>query len=143
MLRCQLQSGRLVTVVASTPLTLEEIAAADVEMCKARQRAVGKVVICADYRQMTLLGPTEVEALVAMFKRHNLGIERSAILSSATSALAVLQMVRIVKEARSPTRKAFHEPAEVQTWLGEILTPEESAALGTALRDASGASGSA
>ncbi|HEY3451911.1 MAG TPA: hypothetical protein VGK67_36470 [Myxococcales bacterium] len=129
MLECQHQCGRLVTVVLSSPLTLEEIAAADLKMAQAREKAGAKVVISADYRAMTLLGQAEAGALLAMFKGHNAGIERSAILSSATSALAVMQMVRIVKEAQSPTRKAFHEPAELQSWLGEVLTPEEKAAL--------------
>ncbi len=129
MLQVRHRHGRVVTVHGASPLSLDDIAGADRDMRAAHLLARDKVVICADYREMKLLGPTEAKAMISMFGLFNEFIERSAILSSSQSALAVLQLVRILREANNPTRKAFDDPAELRAWLAEILTPDEAASI--------------
>lgn len=117
--------GKLVLVKVVSPLTLEEISQADRKMAQTEAEIGGKAVIFADYRATTLLNPTESEALLKMFRSHNEHLERSAILVSEESAMAVLQMSRVVRQANLPTRRSFKDSQEVVAWLGEVLTAEE------------------
>jgi len=129
MLEVRRVEGRLVVVKVVSPLTLEEIAQGDLQMKQSTAEAGGKVVISADYRATRLLNPAEAEALITMFRSHNDSIERSAILVSEESAMAVLQMSRVIKQANLPTRRAFKDPKELIVWLGEVLTPAEGLCL--------------
>jgi len=129
MLEVTRLEGHLVLVKVISPVTLEEIAQADVAMRDAEAAVGAKVVICADYRTTKMLNTTESDALLAMFRSHNDHIERSAILVSEESAMAVLQMSRVIKQANLPTRRSFKDSAELLAWLGEVLTAEERARL--------------
>ena len=86
----------------------------------------GPVVICADHRRLTVLPADHVEKLVAMFRRQNARIDLSAVLVSGASAVAILQMVRVIAEAKNPSRRAFRSPDDVIDWLEPHLTEEEN-----------------
>jgi len=64
-----------------------------------------------------------------MLLKVNARTERSAMLYSASSPTAVMQFVRIVREAANPNRRLFGEVTSLAAWLDELLTPEESAEL--------------
>lgn len=117
--------GRLVESVMRSPVTVEEIRAVDAAMFEAARALRRPIVIIADFRQTKFLLQEDAERLVGVFRHHNESIERSAILVSASSAVGVLQMERLIREAASPVRRAFRDPEEAIAWLDEVLTPPE------------------
>jgi len=62
------------------------------------------VVIAADWRQCQLMSQAAANAMGPMIGDFNARIERSAILGSPTSPVAVLQFLRVVRESRHPAR---------------------------------------
>jgi hypothetical protein len=84
-----------------------------------------KVVIAADWRLCQLMAQPAANALGPMIGSFNARIERSAILGSSTSPVAVLQFLRVVRETRHPARRVFEERRPMLAYLGECLTPEE------------------
>jgi hypothetical protein len=125
--------GRLVEVMMRGRVTLEELDSADRGMAQARRESGAPLVIIADYRQTKFLLEEHASYLAQMFRRHNDSIERSAVLVSATSAIGVLQMERVIREAKHPSRRAFRDPNEAASWLDEVLTPIERARVRVAL----------
>jgi hypothetical protein len=83
------------------------------------------VVIAADWRRCRLMSPAAASAMGAMIASFNARIERSAILGSPASPVAVLQFLRVVRESGHPARRVYEERAPMLTWLGECLTDSE------------------
>ena len=83
------------------------------------------VVIAADWRQCQLMSQPAASAMGVMIGDFNARIERSAILGSPTSPVAVLQFLRVVRESRHPARRVYEERAPMLTWLSECLTDAE------------------
>jgi len=83
------------------------------------------VVIAADWRQCQLMSQPAAKALGLMIGDFNPRIERSAILGSPTSPVAVLQFLRVVRESRHPARRVYEERGPLLTWLCECLTDAE------------------
>lgn len=126
--------GRLVESVMRSPVTLEEIESGDRGMDQAARSMRGaSIVVIADFREAKFLLTEHAAHLTEVFRRHNSHVERSAIVTSASSAVGVLQMERMIREANYPGRRAFRDPQEAATWLAEVLTPAESARLRAAL----------
>lgn len=88
-----------------------------------------RAIIFADWRTCTTFSPDTAERVGLMFTRDNLFVERSAILHQETSATGVLQLSRLIREARNPERRVFSSFPEASTFLREKLNPEESARL--------------
>jgi hypothetical protein len=84
-----------------------------------------RVVIAADWRQCQLMSQQAASALGPMIGYFNARIERSAILGSPTSPVAVLQFLRVVRESGHPARRVYEERAPMLTWLGNCLTDAE------------------
>jgi len=55
--------------------------------------------------------------------------ERSAALARDDAPIAVLQFVRLIRDANLPDRKLFVHPDELYTWLSRVLTAPEQARL--------------
>ena len=83
------------------------------------------VVIAADWRQCQLMSQAAANAMGPMIGDFNARIERSAILGSPTSPVAVLQFLRVVRESRHPARRVYEERGLLLTWLCECLTDAE------------------
>ena len=83
------------------------------------------VVIAADWRDCQLMTQAAASGMGAMLAAFNARIERSAILGSPTSPVAVLQFLRVVRETRHPARRVFEERRPMLTYLGEVLSPPE------------------
>ena len=64
-----------------------------------------------------------------MLARSNPRVIRSAILSSPDQSLANLQVVRLIREAESTSRRHFISADEQYLWLAEVLTDPERARL--------------
>jgi hypothetical protein len=88
------------------------------------------VVIAADWRACALMAQVAANALGPMIGAFNTRIERSAILGSASSPIAVLQFLRVVRETRHPGRRVFEDRFAMVDWLGQFLAVEERARLG-------------
>jgi len=83
------------------------------------------VVIAADWRLCQLMTQPAANALGPMLGSFNARIERSAILGSPTSPVAVLQFLRVVRESRHPARRVFEDRPPMLSWLGECLSEPE------------------
>ena len=88
-----------------------------------------KHVTVADWRRCSVLSASASEQALKMLLAVNPRTERSAMLYSAGSPTAVMQFVRLVREAGNPNRRLFSEATALTAWLDELLTPEESAEL--------------
>ena len=84
-----------------------------------------RVVIVADWRLCQLMSQPAANALGPMIGSFNARIERSAILGSSTSPVAVLQFLRVVRETRHPARRVFEERKGLLAYLNECLSPPE------------------
>ena len=93
-------------------------------MMLARLRPGQRVACCTDVSGAFIFGPEVSEWLIKVMQRDNPVLERSAF-SIGPSAMFALQVERMLKQANSPLRRAFREPAPLLSWLGEILTPPE------------------
>ena len=103
-------------------------------------RSDARIIIAADWRRCTVFGPGTADRAVAMFLRANPRTLRSSILMDSGSPTAVMQLTRIISEAKFADRRLFTSPNEQIAWLGEIMTPEESARLRSFLDRRDGAS---
>jgi hypothetical protein len=83
----------------------------------------------ADWRLCSVMSPSTSERALAMLLTVNPRAERSAILYAERSPTAVMQFVRLIRDAKNPNRRLFSDPVEMATWLAEVLTPEESLRL--------------
>jgi len=88
------------------------------------------VVIAADWRQCQLMSQAAANAMGPMIGDFNARIERSAILGSPTSPVAVLQFLRVVRETKHPARRVFEERRAMLTYLSECLSAAELERLG-------------
>jgi hypothetical protein len=91
------------------------------------------LVLVADWRKCPLLPPLVAEGVVVMLRRNPPLIERNAMLQSPEQATSLLQLTRVVNEARDPQRRVFNDAGALQSWLGELLDDAEQARLHTFL----------
>lgn len=68
---------------------------------------------------------------------------KRAALATDNAPLAVLQFVRLIRDAKLPDRKLFTNPNELALWLAEVLTASERARLATFLAEGQAAPGAA
>lgn len=139
MLSATRRTGRLVTIRIGALVSEAELA--DFE--RALQRAVidvsGPAVFCTDVRSAQVLPEEVASRIVALMRRLNVRLLRTAILLPPLGATVGLQFERIIREAGNPSRRAFRDTHRAAHWLAEILTPDEQAGLSTFLAELSGA----
>jgi hypothetical protein len=121
-------TGRLIEVRVATPLTLEEV-----QQFKEQHRAViGKVrthyVGVVDLLQAQILPGEVADSLIQLLSGAAPLVERTAFLIGA-SAVFSLQIERILRNSNNPQRRAFRDPAQLKSWLGEVLTTHEQERL--------------
>lgn len=127
-------TGRLIQVRIKTPIGVEEIEAMARDIATARASISTRIVGVTDLRAANIL-PTEfADQFIAFLKARNAGVERAAYLMGE-SALFSLQLERLLREVKSPVRRSFRERAELEAWLGEVLTPAERRSLETFLSE--------
>jgi hypothetical protein len=86
-------------------------------------------VAVVDWRFCPVMSPAAAEYLTAQMAGKNSRTERSAALARQDSPIAVLQFVRVIREANHPARRLFFEEDEVYSWLSEVLLPAERGRL--------------
>lgn len=122
-------TGRLVEVTVAPPLTLEEIAGFVDELRGTIQRIPGRYVGVVDLRQADVFPVEVAQALIELLSRMADRVERTAFLIGE-SAVFALQIERVIRKSVHPHRRAFRDAAELEAWLGEVLTDRESERLG-------------
>jgi hypothetical protein len=88
-----------------------------------------KHVTVVDWRRCPLMAPAAAERMGQRIASMNAHTVRSAAIASHDAPSAVLQFVRLIREARLPDRKLFFEADEMVEWLSEVLTRAEAERL--------------
>jgi hypothetical protein len=86
-------------------------------------------VTVVDWRHCPLMSPEAAEHMRKKIASVNSSTERSAAFARDDAPLAVLQFVRLIRDANLPDRKLFVHGDELYNWLSEVLTAEERARL--------------
>jgi hypothetical protein len=94
---------------------------------------VEQPVLCADHRPVAIYAPPVANALAELFNDMNKRWARVAIVVASTNATLAMQLQRIVRESRNPSRRVFFEAEEARVFLGEVLDVAEIARLRTFL----------
>lgn len=92
-------------------------------------------VTVVDWRRCPLMSPEAAQRIASSMSETNARTERSAALASQNAPVAVLQFLRVIREAGLPDRKLFFDEAELVTWLSEVLSPAEMQRLRAFLND--------
>lgn len=122
-------TGRLVEVKVAPPLTLEEIEGFVDELRATINRIPGRYVGLVDLRQADVFPVEVAQALIELLSRMADRVERTAFLIGE-SAVFALQIERVIRKSVNPHRKAFRNAADLESWLGEVLTDRERERLG-------------
>ena len=124
--------GRLLEVRAAagyrTPADVDAIFG-EIGAALGRLPAGAEHVTVVDWRQCPLMAPEAAQHMLRMIASVNANTLRSAALASDSSPTAVLQFVRVIRDANLPDRKLFVRSDELRDWLAEVLTPAEAARL--------------
>jgi len=86
-------------------------------------------VAVVDWRYCPLMSPEAAEHMAKKIASVNSSTARSAAFARDDAPLAVLQFVRLIRDANLPDRKLFVHGAELYAWLAEVLTLEERVRL--------------
>jgi hypothetical protein len=92
-------------------------------------------VTVADWRLCPVMSPEAAQRLSSRIARLNARTERSAALASQDAPVAVLQFVRVIREAGLPDRKLFFKEDELLEWVSQLLTQDEQRRLRAFLAD--------
>jgi hypothetical protein len=120
-------TGRLIEARLVSLADVDEVVRFEGAMAQAFAAVPGRSVICADWRQANILPPPIAERLIALLQRGNPHVERSALLLARAHATFNLQVERLVREAKNPARRTFRDAESMVAFLGEVLTPAETA----------------
>ncbi len=84
-----------------------------------------KFNIAADWRRVHVMSPETSVRAREMLASVNPRVVRSAILTLPENPMTNLQVVRLVREAQNPSRRAFTSATDMANWLSEVLSPAE------------------
>ena len=84
-------------------------------------------VLLADHRPVSIYPQAAADRLAELFLRMNARLERVAILVARSNATLALQLERIVREAKNPSRRVCYAPGEAEAHLAPIMEPQELA----------------
>lgn len=86
-------------------------------------------VAVVDWRRCPLMSPEAAQRVTVRMATVTPRPERSAALATKDAAVAVLQFLRVIREAGLPDRKLFFDQTELVDWLVEVLSPLETRRL--------------
>jgi len=122
------QVGRLVEIRIWSPVSLEEAVRWGRDHNALIDRVVGPYVCFVDLVDATVFPADVVDAYVATMKTEPRLLRTGTLLNA--SPTFGLQIQRMIREANHPDRKAFRDPAELESWLGAVLDAPERRRLG-------------
>jgi hypothetical protein len=129
MITIQHRVGRLVETRFAAPLTDEEIATFADGRGRALRAVASDRVVCIDATRMSVLPPDQSERLLAVLRQPSPGLLRSAFLLPPSRGVVALQFERIIRESKQLAARSFVDRAQLEEWLGEVLTTDEVARL--------------
>lgn len=121
-------AGRLIEVRVASPLTIQEVQQLVGELLAAMHNLQGKYVGCVDLLGAHVFAPEVAEPMIKLLSSNAPHVIRTAMLIG-DSAVFALQVERAIRTSDPDKRRAFRSPGELKAWLGEVLTPDEKAAL--------------
>jgi hypothetical protein len=128
----EIRVGRLLEVrVAMGYRTVEDVD----QLFDALEVAVGRLpegvqhVTVADWTRCAVMTPLATTRLRERMSRTNGRTERSAVLVISDAPIAVVQFLRVIREANLPDRRLFFSASELVNWLSATLTVPESERL--------------
>jgi hypothetical protein len=86
-------------------------------------------VLCADHRAVKIYPPVVADALVALFTGLNSVWHRAALIASPSNAVLTMQLQRVVRESEGQSRRLFVDASAAESFLQEVLAPEEKVRL--------------
>jgi hypothetical protein len=92
-------------------------------------------VTVVDCRRCAVMSPSAAARFGERIVLTNGRTHRSAALALQDSPVAVLQFLRVIREAGLPDRKLFFEAKEMIDWLSSVLTKAECRRLATFLSE--------
>lgn len=122
--------GRLVVTRVHSPITDAELDRYDLQRGKVIRGLLAagqRVVNFTDIREARAMMPEHVDRITSILKGNNPFLERAVYLIGP-NALA-LQVARILREAKNPSRRCFYSLPEAENWLAEVLSDEEMVQL--------------
>ena len=96
-------------------------------------------ITVVDWSRCPVMSPGAAERAVQRMTLTNGRTERTAAMASRTSPGAVLQFLRLIREAGHPDRRLFFEAPLLESWLSEKLEPDEKERLRAFLAERSNA----
>jgi hypothetical protein len=122
---CRVVEGRLIEIdVAAGYQSVTDVddMMAMLGATVANAPAGARFVIAADWRMCKVFTAEVAERTTRMLMGPYMqSVERSAILHRADAATSVMQVFRLVREARFPFRRVFTDAGQMEAWLGELL----------------------
>ena len=125
----RLAVGRLIEVCLNDIRTVAEWNAFLRPFRRAVAATQGRLVICADYRELRVLTPAVAEAVLDSLKTVNQRHDRSALLLPKNAPTLRLQLDRLVREAKDTNRRTCILPEEAEAWLAPCLNEQERTRL--------------
>jgi len=119
------QVGRLIEVVFETPTTSSEWRELAKQLRSIHSQSTERYMYCANMAKAKLFQPEEVILLKRIMEVDNSRLLRSAMYLGSNSAVLLLQMERLIREAASPARKTFRDPQKLISWMSEVATSDE------------------
>ncbi|HKY39456.1 MAG TPA: hypothetical protein VJN18_26135 [Polyangiaceae bacterium] len=138
----RIQVGRLLEVrVAAGYRSVSDVAALFQQIGRevARLPPGAKHVTIADWRHCPVMAPEAADFLTARMAGVNPGTERSAVIARQDAPVAVLQFLRVIRDAGFSDRRLFFSEDELCSWLADVLSPAEGARLRAFLNEPGGA----
>jgi hypothetical protein len=119
--------GRLVEIRIWSPVSMEEAVRWGRDHDALIDSVKGPYICLVDLVDATVFPQDVVDAYVKTM-RNEPRLLRTGTLLNQSPTLS-LQIARMIREANNPERRAFRDPEQLGTWLGEVLTREERARM--------------
>lgn len=126
---CELNVGRLLEIRVGKGYETPDDVKHMIGMIRARVSTLPddvKHVTIADWRACRVLTTEAAAHALNMLRGVNPRTERSLMLHTGESPTAVMQFLRLVREAEHPNRRLFTDAEEALAWVSEVLTPAEA-----------------
>ena len=132
MVSVRIVVGRFGIVRFDDGFSVAEVARMRSDVINEFSKVQGKVVLFTDLSGVTNIKPEVRGPVTKVLIADNPRVERNAILVS--SGPVAMQAHNVIRDAQSRARRVFTDRDELEAWIADLLTDEEKAALGKALR---------
>jgi hypothetical protein len=105
--------------------TLEDVDALCDQLSEAVRALQSKHVTVIDWRRCPFMSDECAKYVGTKMAWVNARTERTATIVTADLPANVIQLFRLIKEAKNPMRQLFDDEADAIRWLSEVLTAEE------------------